>query len=73
MCGCIEEMPIVSEADCTTYDDEVGREGKFTTCTENDLRTRYREEHPMGDNPCRYVLADGEFDHILSICTCKRR
>ncbi|CBJ26856.1 conserved unknown protein [Ectocarpus siliculosus] len=49
MCGCIEEMPQVSEADCTTYDNEPGREGKFTACTKNDLRTRYEEEYPMGE------------------------
>eukprot|EP00752_Nemacystus_decipiens_P012631 g11187.t1 len=46
MCGCIEDMPIVSEADCTTYDDEPGREGKFTACTNNDLRTAFEEEFP---------------------------
>ncbi|CAB1102459.1 unnamed protein product [Ectocarpus sp. CCAP 1310/34] len=39
----------VSEADCTTYDNEPGREGKFTACTKNDLRTRYEEEYPMGE------------------------
>ncbi|CAM9859661.1 unnamed protein product [Pylaiella littoralis] len=49
MCGCIEDMPEVSEADCTTYDDEVGREGKFTACTNNDLLTRYLEEYPAGE------------------------
>lgn len=46
MCSCIEDMPEVSEADCTTYDDEPGREGKFTACTNNDLRTRFEEEYP---------------------------
>eukprot|EP00752_Nemacystus_decipiens_P012630 g11186.t1 len=46
MCGCIEDMPIVSEADCTTYDDEPGREGKFTACTDNDLLTSFEEHYP---------------------------
>eukprot|EP00752_Nemacystus_decipiens_P013910 g12347.t1 len=46
MCGCIEDMPIVSEADCTTYDQEPGREGKFTACTNNDLRTSFTEFYP---------------------------
>ncbi|CAM9859592.1 unnamed protein product [Pylaiella littoralis] len=49
MCSCIENMPEVSEADCTTYDDEVGREGKFKACTNNDLRTRYQEVYPTGE------------------------
>eukprot|EP00903_Cladosiphon_okamuranus_P016615 g15327.t1 len=48
MCGCIEDMPIVSEADCTTYDDEPGREGKFTACTNNDLYTSFEEHYPGG-------------------------
>eukprot|EP00903_Cladosiphon_okamuranus_P018127 g16682.t1 len=46
MCGCIEDMPIVSEADCTEYDDEPGRDGKFKACTNNDLRTAFEEEFP---------------------------
>lgn len=51
MCGCIEDMPEVSEADCTTYDDKPGREGRFTACTDNDLLTSYQEFHPMGELP----------------------
>ena len=53
MCGCVEEMPIVSEADCTTYSDEVDWRGwqRFQACTNNDLRTRYEEEYPMGELP----------------------
>ncbi|CAM9556356.1 unnamed protein product [Ectocarpus fasciculatus] len=57
MCGCIEEMPVVSEADCTTYDTDPEREGKFTACTNNDLRTRYEEEYPAG-----------ELDNLVGTC-----
>ena len=48
MCGCIEDMPTVSEADCTTYDDEPGREGRFKACTNNDLITSFEEHYPGG-------------------------
>lgn len=44
MCSCVELMPEVSEADCTAYDGE-----NFTTCTNNDLLTRYYEEYPAGN------------------------
>lgn len=37
MFGSIEDIPEVSEADRKTHDDAVGREGKFTACTNNDL------------------------------------
>ena len=42
MCGCIEDMPIVSKADCTTYDEA----GKIKACTKNDLRTSFEEHYP---------------------------
>ena len=35
-CGCIEDMPVVSRADCSTY----SRDG-LTACTNNDLRRFY--------------------------------
>ncbi|CAB1119358.1 unnamed protein product [Ectocarpus sp. CCAP 1310/34] len=49
MYGCVEEMPVVSEADGTTYDTDPEREGKFTACTTNDLCTRYAEDYPTGE------------------------
>ncbi len=61
MCGCVEEMPIVSQADCTEYSDELdwtGRNYKFTSCKDtagvgkdNDLRTAYENMFPTGELP----------------------
>eukprot|EP00752_Nemacystus_decipiens_P017068 g15285.t1 len=42
MCGCIEDMPEVSRADCSV---PAGGDN-FNTCTNNDLRTRVEEVYP---------------------------
>ncbi|CAN0451299.1 unnamed protein product [Pylaiella littoralis] len=47
MCGCIEDMPEVSRADCSTP--RVERAGKYKACTNNDLLTAYLEEYPGGE------------------------
>ena len=39
MCECIEKMPIVSRADCTTYSSQ-----GLVACEDNDLRTHYENE-----------------------------
>ena len=49
MCACIEDMPIVSESQCTQYKDEA--EGTFERCDGNDLRKRYEQEYPNGVLP----------------------
>eukprot|EP00903_Cladosiphon_okamuranus_P015443 g14263.t1 len=54
MCGCIEDMPIVSEADCSYPNPE--KEGKFKACTKNDLRTRFLEVFP--DDPVPNLVED---------------
>lgn len=48
MCGCIEDMPEVSRADCSVPGDG----DNFDACTNNDLRTRFKEVYPddMLDN-----------------------
>ena len=45
-CACIEDMPVVSRADCTTFN----RDG-LTACANNDLRSHYRGrmDSPGGD------------------------
>lgn len=45
MCGCVKEMPEVSRADYTTYDDDNALLA-FAACTDNDLSTRFQEEYP---------------------------
>ena len=47
MCGCIEDMPEVSRADCSVPNDD--KEGDFEACTDNDLRTRFKEVFPDDD------------------------
>ena len=46
MCDCIETMPVVSRADCTTYSSQ-----GLVACENNDLRTHYYNEmrRPGGD------------------------
>ena len=39
MCECIEQMPVVSRADCTTYSSQ-----GLVACEDNDLRTHYENE-----------------------------
>lgn len=39
MCDCIEKMPVVSRADCTTYSPT-----GLVACEDNDLRTHYDNE-----------------------------
>lgn len=39
MCECIEDMAIVSRADCTTYSSQ-----GLVACENNDLRTHYENE-----------------------------
>lgn len=49
MCACIEDMPEVSEADCTEPDPEsVHRdlEDRFTACPGNKLRRRFELLYP---------------------------
>ena len=44
MCGCIEDMPEVSRADCSMH--RPSREGRFKACKDNDLRTQYEIVYP---------------------------
>eukprot|EP00752_Nemacystus_decipiens_P012856 g11383.t1 len=44
MCGCIEDMPEVSRADCSKH--KPNKEGKFKACKNNDLRTEYEIVYP---------------------------
>ena len=39
MCECLEKMPVVSRADCTTYSSQ-----GLVACEDNDLRTHYENE-----------------------------
>ena len=39
MCECLERMPVVSRADCTTYSSQ-----GLVACEDNDLRTHYENE-----------------------------
>lgn len=39
VCECIEKMPVVSRADCTTYSSQ-----GLVSCEDNDLRTHYERE-----------------------------
>ena len=52
MCGCIEDMPVVSEADCTQPDtDALHRdfEDRFMACDKNNLRRRFNELYGDAD------------------------
>ena len=44
MCGCVEDMPEVSRADCSVPSSTTA--GAFDACTNNDLLTRYFEVYP---------------------------
>lgn len=48
MCGCIEGMPEVSQADCTT--NHADKEGYMDKCTDNDLRTRFGRKYSRTGN-----------------------
>lgn len=48
MCGCIEDMPQVSRADCTTREDNLEYHN-FSKCVSNDLRKRYDAVFPNGE------------------------
>ncbi|CBJ49226.1 conserved unknown protein [Ectocarpus siliculosus] len=49
MCGCAEDMPEVSKADCTNYSPTEEDEDRIRGCDPNDLRTRYDVLYPDGD------------------------
>lgn len=44
MCACIEQMPEVSRADCTEYNEGGGEGNRFRSCV--DLRTKFENEYP---------------------------
>eukprot|EP00752_Nemacystus_decipiens_P015570 g13893.t1 len=48
ICGCLEDMPVVSKADCSRPRDTDPNWGK--ACTKNDLKTRYKELYDNGDD-----------------------
>lgn len=49
MCGCAEDMPEVSKADCTNYSPTEEDEDRIRGCDPNDLRTRYDLLYPDED------------------------
>ncbi|CAM9616366.1 unnamed protein product [Scytosiphon promiscuus] len=60
MCACVEDMPQVSEADCTTYNEDETNDNTYAACTNNDLRTRYEELYPTGELPNLVEECDNE-------------
>lgn len=55
-CTCIEDMPVVSKADCTRLHELV--EGMYQRCPGNNLRRRYELLHPSG----------GGLDNLVKNC-----
>ena len=53
MCECIEKMPIVSRADCTTYSPQ-----GLVPCENNDLRTHYYNEMRRPGGSFRFNLVE---------------
>lgn len=63
MCGCIEDMPEVSSADCTRYDEKDNVASDFLACFKNDLRLRYYTVFPDGKDGKDLVNLVGECDN----------
>lgn len=57
-CGCIEDMPVVSRADCAHLVNDDMEEGKFLACQGNDLERRYRDLTGEADFPPSINLVD---------------
>ena len=53
MCGCIQNMPIVSRADCTTYSTQ-----GLVSCENNDLRTHYDNAMNSPGGNIRFSLVE---------------
>ena len=53
MCDCIENMPVVSRADCTTYSPK-----GLEACEKNDLRTHYYNEMRRPGGNIRFNLVE---------------
>ena len=53
MCDCIENMPVVSRADCTTFSSK-----GLVNCERNDLRTHYYNEMRRPGGNIRFNLVE---------------